>query len=91
METELNGNGAKQKRNSVVWTPKTKQLENANIKSLVGLVVRREKQMRFWEILWTPIDQYSFLSENGVVWTEKKTAPFLGAKTDQNENGVMWT
>ena len=31
IKTELNENGAKQKHNSVVWTPKTEQFENANI------------------------------------------------------------
>ena len=91
IKTDLNENGAKQKRNSVVLTPKTEQLENANIRSLGGLISRKRKQMHFWEIVWTPIDRYPFLSENEVVWTEKKTAPFLGAKTDQNENRVMWT
>ena len=47
--------------------------------ALKASLSEREKQMRFWEIVWTPIDRYPFLSENGVVWTEKKAASFLGA------------
>ena len=80
VKTELSENGAKQKRNSVVWTPKTEQFEKANIRSPEGLVFRKRKTDALWEIVWTPIDRYPFLSENGVVWTEKKIAPFLRAK-----------
>ena len=47
IKTELNENGAKQKRNTVVWTPKTEQFENANIRGIEGLVVRKIKTDAF--------------------------------------------
>ena len=86
MKTELNKNATLQCEHQ-----KRNNLKTPISEALKASLSEREKQMRFWEIVWTLIDIYPFLSENGVVWTEKKTAPFLGAKTDQNENGVMWT
>ena len=44
IKTELNENGAKQTRNSVVSTPKTEQFENATNRANIKEAV---KQMRF--------------------------------------------
>ena len=86
MKTEVNKNATlyceHQKRNN---------LKTPISEALKASLSEREKQMCFLEIVWTPIDRYPFLSENGVMWTEKKKAPFLLLKTDQNEYGVMWT
>ena len=77
IKTELTENGAKQTRNSVVWTPKMGQFENATNRANIK---EAAKHMRFWGQMRTPIDRYPFLSENGVVWTGKKNSPVFWSK-----------
>ena len=56
-----------------------------SIMALLMSFSKRDKQMRFWEQVWTPMEGYPFLSENGVVWTGRKNSSVFASK-----NGSKW-
>ena len=115
IKTELNENGAKQKRNSwesvltegppslemwnemkwnemkmnewnsVVWTPKTEQFENANIRSLEGLVVRKRKTDSF---LRNSVNTNWYISVS--VWKRSSVNREENSSVFGSKNGSKW-